>query len=503
MAKEVNIHVKTTGTQEAKQGLDNVAQSVEQMGSKTSRASSWIMDGLKSLIGPLGFAAIATAVAHAALKIATFFDNIKTKADEAVLSVQGLRAAYTDLFEALDAFDEKSRETITKQTSLLLQQTAVTKELGLPIITAYTRQFRGRMPQEQYERGLQEMLTYGARRNVEPSAMADLISIMAGWGMNTPEQQGEFRRMISAASQKSGLTEEDIIESLSRGMPTIKAMEWTPQQSLEAVAKIAASEVGRKKTMMPAVVLQALMTPQLTDIKKMGIPEKVAEDPQQLLAYLGAKRKQVSQKEFLGMLIKLYGGEAAPGVLKLFGAPSGDISETLKQAAGPAGIEAEQKEEEDRKTTLEAIDAATEAKKDVIRQDLTKSEKYSEEVRKLGAEQQKKLGYRQPVRQWFRELFTIGKEKEKEYAAFQLWYENLSPGEKEKFLVMYRSRPGTPFDIWQFGFTPEQKYEGLMKEGMPQLEKGAQNINVYNIGAVYQPPGSGIKDLQIGARMPP
>jgi hypothetical protein len=498
MAKEINIHVKTTGASQSKQELDSVAQSAanlgqttEQAGAKTGQASTWIMTGLKSLIGPLGFAAVATALAKASLKVAEFFDNVKTKTDEAVRSVQVLRAAYTDLFEALDAFDEKSREAITKQTSLLLQQTAVTKELGLPIINAYTRQFgglvkSGELTQEQYDRGLKEMLGWGVRHGQE--ATPELITIMKGWGMNKPKQQGEFRRMISAASQGSGMTDEEIIESLSRGMPTIKAMGWTPQKSLETVATIAAGEVGRKKTMLPAAVLQALMTPQLTDIKKMGIPEKVTEDPQQLLAYLAAKREQVSRKDFLGMLVKLYGGEAAPGVLKLFGGPSGDISEALKQAAGPEGIKTEQEEESSRKETLESLDAATKAKKDEISQDLTKPEKYMEKVRELGAEQQKKLSFRQPTRQWFRELFTVGNEKEKEYAAFQIWYENLSPDEKEKFLTMYRGRPGTPFDVWQFGFTPQQKYEGLMGGEMPQPEKAAQNINIhYHNEIIYTP----------------
>ena len=55
----------------------------------------------------------------------------------------------------------------------------------------------------------------------------ELITLMAGWGMTTPEQQGIFRRQIGAVSSKSGLTEEEIIAALGRGAPTVKAMGWT------------------------------------------------------------------------------------------------------------------------------------------------------------------------------------------------------------------------------------------------------------------------------------
>jgi hypothetical protein len=485
MAKDVNIHVKTTGTQETKQQLEGVGRAIEEMGAKTSRAASWMKDAF----GAIGGVAVLAAIAAAAGKISQFFDNIKTRADEAVRKVQELRSAYQDLFEALDAFDEKSRQIITKKTNLLLQQTATPQAFGLPIINAYTRQFgglvkSGQLTQGQYDQGLKEMLGWGVRHG--GGATPELITMMAGWGMNTPQQQGEFRRMISAASQATGLTDEELIDSLSRGMPTIKAMGWTPQQALETTATLAAGEVGRKKTAMPAAVFQALMTPQLTDIKKMGIPEKIAEDPRQLLAYLEVKRGQISQKAFLDMLIKIYGGEAAPGIFKLLGAPRGDISDVLRQAAGPEGIKAEQREEIARKTTLEGLDAATKAKVTQIELDITKNEEYMKMVREIGAAEREKRRLRHPWWQWIREIYFPGigggilqvnvpEEQQKEDAAYRDWLKNLTPEEKRQipFFQSYR-------EFWEEK-TPQQKYGELMQP------RGNITINNYNIGQVYTP----------------
>jgi hypothetical protein len=495
MSKDVKIHVKTTGADETKQQLEGIGKATEEMGAKTSRAAGWIKDAFSVIGGAFSIATVSTLAG----KIAQFFDNIKTRADEAVRSAQELRAAYVDLFEALDAFDEKSRETITKETNLLLQKTATPEAIGLPIINAYTRQFQGlvksgQLTQGQYDEGLKGILGWGVRHG--GGATPELITMMAGWGMNTPEQQGEFRRMISAASKKAGLTDADLIESLSRGMPTIKAMGWTPQQSLETIATLAAGEIGRKKTMMPAMVLESLLTPQLTETQKLRIPEKIAEDPQQLLAYLGAKREKMDQKAFLNTLIKVYGGAAAPGVFKLLSAPRGDISDILEQAAGPEGVKTEQEDERDRQTTLESLDAKTKAKVRQIEQDTTRDEKYTEKIREIGEAERKKQRLRHPILQAIREtyfpkLWPVGEEQQKEDAAYRRWFENLTPEEKEQIPLTEGYR-----DFWR-KMTPQQQYRKLMQPS------GAVTINNINIGAIYQPPGSGIKDLQIGARMPP
>jgi hypothetical protein len=493
MAKDVNIHVKTTGAQQTKQDLDGVAHSTEklghtteQMGTKSGRAFKWITAGLKSLIGPLGLAAIATTLAAIAGKIAKFFDDLKAKCDEAVRNLQGVRGAFVDLFEAMDAYDERSRQQVTKGTAALLKETAVPQELGLPIINAYVRQFRGmvesgQLTEKQYQQGLRGMLSYGARHG--GAATPELVTLMAGWGIVTPEQQGVLRRQIAAGAAASGLTDAELIGALGRGMPTIKAMGWTPAQAVETIAVLAAGEVGRQRASLPATTLQGLLAPQETNIAKFGIPEAIAQDPRQLLAQLQLMRGQMSQQQFTQMLTDIYGTTAAAGVSKLLTAPRGGISGAITKAATAEAIAAEQAEERLSKTSLERRDARAKARVMEEKLDVTIKEQYEEDIREIGAAARETRKRRKPIRQWFEDLFTVGEEKEKEYAAFQTWYENLSKEEKEKFLSMYRGRPGSPFDVWRFGFTPQQKYESLIEGRMP-----ASTVNIhYHHDTIYNP----------------
>jgi alkylhydroperoxidase/carboxymuconolactone decarboxylase family protein YurZ len=153
---------------------------------------------------------------------------MQTRSDEAVERLRNLRKEFTELFEAMNAFDEASRRQVTKETVRLLYETGVTKELGLPIIEEYTRQYKGKIPEQEYEQGLKEMLGYGARHG--GPATTEMIQLMAGWGIQTPEKMGEFRRMVTAGADVAGLKEEDIISALGQAMPTVKAFGWTPEK---------------------------------------------------------------------------------------------------------------------------------------------------------------------------------------------------------------------------------------------------------------------------------
>jgi hypothetical protein len=476
MAKDINIHLKTKGAAQTKQQLGEVGQSAkkvgdttEEMGTKAKRGGGGVVSALKKLVGPIGFMAIASAVAAAAAKVGKFFDNIKARTDEAVRDVQDLRKAYTDLFEALDAFDEKSRQAVTKATNLLLQETGVTEEIGLPVIDAYTRQFKalvdaGQITQEQYDRGLKETLGYAERHG--GGATKDLVAIMSGWGMVTPEEQGEFRRMIAAGAQQVGLTDEDVIEALGRGMPTIKAMGWSPQQAIETITTIAAGEVGRKKKSLPATTLQALMQPQLTKIEEYGISEEAAKDPKLLLEQLQKKRADMDQKAFTRMLVDIYGGESAAGVSKLLTAPRHGIGEVLRQAASEAGAEAERAEEEGRRGTLEARDAAGKARERQIELELTIEEQYMEDVRGIGWKRQKRLRINEPIRQEYREFFQY-KVEEKEYAAYRDWVDRLTDEElaevRRKYGTRGRARGYDPERIAWYEMSAKEKYEALVR----------------------------------------
>ncbi len=481
MSKDVNIHIKTPGAREGKRRLDKVGDStkhvggsVEKMGAKSERGGNKFTRMLGKMIGPLGIAGLATAAAAAAVKVAKFFDDIKKAADEAVRSVGAIREEYEDLFEAMDAYDEKSRESITKSTSRLLAKTMVPEKLGIPVVNEYTRQFKdlvetGHLSQADYNRGLEGMLSYGARHG--GGATTDLIQIMRGWGMDTPEKQGELRRMISEGAAGAGLTDAEMIGALSRGMSTIRAMEWTPQEAVSKVARLAQGEAGRKKMSLPATTLQGLMAPQAAGAAEFGISEEVAQDPQRLYEELQRRRTTTSSKQYLRMLTKIYGTEAAAGVYKLTTPGGPDIKSQLDRAAGPEGAAAEAAEEEKRRGTMEARDARAKAIAREISLDLTEAEKYMEDVREIGFAEKKRLKIREPLRQRVREFFRIGEELEKEDAAYMLWRRNLSPEQIEEIQQDYtEGHKGFAIDArWQ-GMTPKEKYESLTEKSPVRQE---------------------------------
>jgi len=509
MAKNVNIHIKTPGARESKEQLNTVGQAAERVGGKTEQAGvkaktsgERFKEAIGKMIGPLGLAAIAGGAAAAAVKVAKFFDDIKARADAAVDKVQGVRAAFDDLFEALDAFDEKSREAVTKSTAGLLQETAVPATTGLPIINAYTRQFKGmvdsgQLTQEQYQRGLKGMIGYGARHG--GAATADLISIMAGWGITTPEQQGEFRRMIAAGAQSSGLTDAELIGALSRGMPTIKALGWTPQEAIESIGVLSAGEAGRKKTSLPGTTIQALGAPQTTAFEKYGIPEHLAEDPRQLLLYIRNMRATMGQDEYYRMLTKPYGPEGAAGVYKLVAADREGIGEAIERAAGPKGAAAEAAEERARLTTLESIDAR--AKAIVLQQelDMTAEEKYMRGVRDIGEAYQERMKRRRPISELWLQTTHL-KAGEKEHAAYLMWLESLTDKERESIRRERRVGPygvtTDPFFMHWEQMSAREHYESLT---------GAQQrpVNVthnYNKNIIYNPVAS---EPRVKARVEP
>ena len=482
MAKDINIHVKTRGTAETKRQLDSVGQSVdkagsstEQMGQKAERSSNWFTGAIRKMIGPLGLAALTGSLAAAAFKVAGFFDTLNQRCDAAVEKVRQMRAGYDGLFEAMDAYDEKSRMQVTASVNALLQQARVPAQVGLPVIEAYTRQFgalvgAGAVTQQQYDTGLREMLGYAARHG--GPATADLISIAAGWRITAPDQQGVLRRQVAAAAQASGLTDEQLITALSRGMPTIKAMGWTPQQAIEAVAVIASGEAGRKRVSLPGTTFQALMAPQPGGIEAYGISPEIADDPRRLLAELTARRDTMDRQAFTRMLVKIYGTEAAAGAFKLVAEPRQAIRGALIEAAGEAGRQGEEAEQKRYETTLEATTAATEAARRQISLDLTEDEKYMEQVRQIGKEYQEVLRRREPEKQWLYEhVPLITPTIEQEEAAYRLWRGKLTEEERAAIKDPRRWKRSQDqafaFQLTWQRMTPRQKLAALQGDHIP------------------------------------
>ena len=517
MSKDVNIHVKTQGTGQVKQDLQDVTQSVnrvgdnvEQMGSRSSRALEWFASGLKSLAGPLGFAALITAVSSVAGKISQFFSDFKNRCDEAVGNLQNLRKGFEGIFEAMNAFDEKSRQAVTKETVGLLKKTSVSREIGLPVIEQYARQFRGKLPQDQYQQGLEGMLGYAARHG--GAATPELITLMGGLGMTSPEQQGVFRRQIGAVSGASGLTDEEIITSLGRASSAATVMGWKPDEMLNYIGTIAAGEINsRRKTTLPGATLEALVNPQVANFKDYRISTKLAANPAQLLATIAAKRAGMDEQAFGRMLRDIY-GEASTGVYKLITTPGGAMTGTIKEAATTQAAAAEMAQEEASRQTKERQQAVTDTLK---AEEWQKSNKFffQKQIRELGAEKQKTAEIEHPAAEYLRKFLTI-EYKEKEEAAFMLWLQNLSPEEKERILketkpeyflgpipiVGEQNRQIYQLRDYYYNLSPEQQYGGLVGPSQLPSAVGASPVIINNnySNDIYYGPNIGKSEPRFG-----
>ena len=508
-------------------GVKQVGDKTTEAGSKAEKASGIFSTFFGRFTGPLGIVAAIAAVAKLGSTVSTFFDTIKQRSDEAVRQLDQVRGGFTDIFEALNAFDEKSRQAATKETYELLKKTATPEAIGLPIVNAYIRQFKGlvdagQLTAEQYQQGMETMLSYGARHG--GAATPDLIELMGGWGMNQPDQQAAFTRQIAAASQAVNLRDEDIIAALSKGVSTIKAMAWSPEQALEAVGTMAAGEPApRMRVGMPTAGLQAIMVPpqpeklayaevevaqraksaadkakaeaartktyalkraadqaeadadakQLLADQAIAAAEKLAEDPLAFLRAVEEKRSAMTRERFNRLLRDIYGAEGGLAVGKLIMERRKDLPATIERAASAEGAAADRGEEERAKTTLEGRDATTKAETKLIQSDVTEEEKRKEDIREIGREKYKLLRRRKPILMRFREIFTSTlRAAQEEYGARQQWEDTLTPEEKETFTKEFPLKPvgfgGGPLPLspldqkWQ-SMTTLEKWEALTR----------------------------------------
>ena len=554
MAKDVNIHLKTTGAEQTKQQLEQTAQATGQVGDQVqeigrkAQAGGWLLDlFIRRFAGPLGFLHILNQVQRLTHGVAEFFDKIKQRSDEAVRQLEQVAGGFDGIFEALNAFDVMSQQAAMKETYHLFQKTGTPEAIGLPIVEAYIRQFKDQMPPDQYQQGLETMLSYGARHGKE--ATPALIEFMGGMGMNQPGQQAAFTRQIAAASQAVKLPDETIISALGKGVPTIKAMGWTPEQALEAVATMAAAAGPnvRMRNAMPTAGLQAIMDPQAeklayaevedaqraksaadkakaefartrtfaakkaadlaqadADAKALAAEEavtaaeKLAEDPIAFLRAVEERRATMTRERYTRLLREIYKG--AEGGLAVGSLREGrkDLPDIIQQAKSAEGAAADRAEEERYKYTITGSDAVTKARAKQNELDVTENERLMESVRVLGATRHNILARRgivEPLRLGLRAFF-LGNvaAKNAEYGAFREWGESL-PKEEDREAFQRELSPTTvgipgvtPLTDTHFlkkwqDMTPLQKWQALTQSGRQALPPAASP-------ALEQPPPS-------------
>lgn len=344
--RELNIHVKVPGVEQAKTDLDKLAQSADNLGAVVDQSTKKQSQSIKNTAvetGLLGNAfnlakshlggLVTGMIAFGAIKIGRavidFFDDLIKKQEEAINKAESVRNRYKNLFEISGQFTEQGRRQTIQETEKLLQETGTSSAVGLPAIEEYTRQFKDQMKPDEYQSGIRQVLGYTARHGGE--AMPDLIQLMRGYEMNTPAQQGEFMRTISAAAKQSGMTDSEMINLLGKSAPSSKAMGMSPNQTLSLLSSLAEGEIGRNKTMMPASTIDAMASPQSDALKKYHITGKT---PAEVYMETQQKAMSMSPQDRYAMLQDIYGG-SAKGVSKLMlggVAPIQPTSESLDSA---------------------------------------------------------------------------------------------------------------------------------------------------------------------------
>lgn len=193
-------------------------------------------------------------------------DKQKTRSDEAVRKLEILENKFSGLFEALEIYDEESRKAIMHKTINLLKETGTRLEVVLPITEAYARAYKGRvdsgqMSQSQYDEGLKGVVNWSA---LHPSAdTPEIINLMAVWEITDSQQQGAFCRMVAAGAKWANMTIINFVKALSYSYSTAKIMNWTPQETIEAVAKIAKGEPERQQLPLVIETMDALSHPKI------------------------------------------------------------------------------------------------------------------------------------------------------------------------------------------------------------------------------------------------
>jgi hypothetical protein len=517
MAKGINVPVSVPGANQAKTDLDKVAGAAKGIGDATKKTGETGKSGLEQLssawsaIRSSVFVALAAAIAGAAFKVAQFFDQLKTRSAEAVQNLTEVRAEMAGIFQAMGNISEASQQTTSDYLIGLMEKTRVSKEVAYPVAEAYARQFYGKIPQADYNQGLEGMVGYAARR--ETTATTEMIGLMPGFGIKTPAQMGEFRRMVSAAAQRAGLTEEDIVNALGRAMPTVTAMGWSYEQALTMITTLAQGQIGRQKTTFPAATMEAVMSPQETKFKEYGLNPK--DTPQQIFAAVQQKAATMDRKSALKMLGDIYGTGASRGMLQLM-EPMSPLT------SGSAVIE--QIDETNRMNTKGGITAESDAEK-MKRLNVSPDEFYGTKVNEQGvATLQAQRDKRTAIRDWWNSLFTPENQLKKE-AAGRAWWNSLSDTQKIKLIHQYNPEmnptwqispfelgpnSGLGLDIWN-RMTPQQEYEasvGRYNPAAPSAIKGNPNfvgppapVNIQYIHQINHYPMVG--NTRVGGRATP
>jgi hypothetical protein len=467
MAKEVNIHVKTTGAGEAKQQVDSLGQSVEEMGAKTSRAGGWMKEAFTALVGPLGIAALVSFAVAGIRKLIAAFDDMKKAASEAVHEMANQQRAAASFFEAMDAYSGPQRKAALTQARGVQARTGLPFEESKQLLEAQKRTFGEINPQ-----ATDQFAAY-SRLHAGTTATTDLIRWMGESGVKTPERQGQIMRMISAVSSSAKLKDEDLIQALASRGERLRSLGWSPEQAITNVGKAIGGLSSSEANRALRGLFESLTVSEET-AKKLGVPKNIRDSEQATLEWIKNKAEALPPDK------------RAPFMREAFGASSPYVSKMFFGQTPPATPVSAEEEAKRIAESLKTEEALLEMGKGKEVQPPVTPEKTTQALIREQGKAYLENYLRTEDRLKYEQIKALpyGEEYQYERAAELLWGTG-QPKRRAPIPPVFIPGGGLPAEVGEVPTT----WEGVLpEERLAGAEKAAQTINIhYHNETIYTP----------------
>jgi hypothetical protein len=494
MAKEVNIHIKTTGAEQAKQGIRDVAQeydsqltSLRLLQFQAAGSAKQHTDELKNqetVLGRLGSSvknyafswfsvtAILALVVGTVHKVISAFDDMKKAASDAVHELASQQRAAASFFEAMDAYSGPQRKAALAMAREVQARTGLPFEESKQLLEAQKRIF-GEISQQSTD----QFAAYW--RLHAGAATTDLIRWMGESGAKTPERQGQIMRMISAVAKEGKITDEELIGPITARAARFKYMGWSPEQAITYTGKALAGLSASESSRVMRGLFESLEGFTEEEALKMKVPPKVAASEQARIEWLQVKVATMTPEQRRTTLKHLY-GTMAPYVTKmLFEPTSTELQRALEYATTSTAAAEEQRRVVESQKTEEAQLEMTKGKAVIPQAALTPEKTTEVLIREQGKFYLEYLRIADRLKYERIKVTPGGEEYQYEIAAQELW-RTIQPKKKEPGPAMLFGFP-LPTTLEMTPVTPT--WEDVSgEERMIGLEKAAQiiNINYYN-----------------------
>ncbi|HUW18374.1 MAG TPA: hypothetical protein VMW16_03650 [Sedimentisphaerales bacterium] len=385
MAKDINIHLKTTGAEQTKEQLDQTARSAEKIGESTQQAgrqavkgAEWVKSAFSAIVGPLGLAALAAAVINIVRKIRAAINDMKQASSEAVSSLAALQKASADYFEAFEAYSPEQRQAALLQARQFQAKTGLPIEASQKLLEAYKRTF-GKLN----EAAVEQLAGYWQLHGQE--ATLDLVRWMGAERVTTPQRQGQITRMVSAVASETGLRDAEIISALTRYSTELRGLGWTPEETIMNIGKALAGKSPLEARRAMSSLVDGIRAFTEEKALEMKAAAEIAASEKERLAWARQTMLKMEPEARRKFARQAFGETAAPYVTGwLLAEYPEKTRRALEYARTPDAAEQERQRVEAVKQTAEAGREITEGGAKKLELLLAEEEKQRDAIREYG-----------------------------------------------------------------------------------------------------------------------